>query len=124
MQSPKVISKNLQAIALAATGATDVLFDCAKDGFEAIHLISRKQYHVIIIRDSADSVDTTLKNMSGIEMVRIAKEIRGDRLGRVVLIGGSTLSEEDTALISKYCHDDVAQPFLGMHFVELLREFL
>lgn len=67
-QSPKEIAARLRHIAYSSTKITNYSFDCVKDGFEAIELLSKNRYTSIIIFND-------LPNLSGIETIQIIKNM-------------------------------------------------
>jgi CheY-like chemotaxis protein len=119
MCCPKEVSKHLQVVAFAATGKRDVLFDCAKDGFEALHLMSKKCYHAIFI-------NYDLPNMNGIETIRIAHEVSSGNIGPIILIGGNSelMNEVDRKMLLRHFPDSDSDPFRGIDFVDSLRDIL
>lgn len=116
MQSPREIARTLQVVAYAATeGRVATVFDCAKDGFEALMLLSRNNYHAMFVYED-------LPNMTGRTMIRIAGEMSAGRMCPVVLIGvNEPLTPQESVHITRVVRDDVNKPFLGVDFVECLR---
>jgi CheY-like chemotaxis protein len=120
VQNPKESSKQLQLIASSTHKSANVVFDCAKDGFEALELSSKTKYHGIIIYEN-------IPNMSGIETVRfICNHPDRSPTLKVVLIGDPIvqLTPYDHQLVTKLYSDSDSHPFLGSHFVEVLAMML
>ena len=122
MQRPREVAKQLQLIAIAATGETDVAFDCAEDGFEALQLYLNTAYCAIIIYSN-------LRNMSALETLRMAREVSGGHLCPVVLIGHDSskhgiISHEDESFLTNVYADTESDPFLGENLLMVFQQIL
>ena len=116
MQSPKDVAKFLQVVTFACTSAADVLFDCAKDGHEALQLLATVKYSGIIMY-------ANIAAMSALHCLEIAYEINHGDLGSVALIGRpcGTLTAEQARIVTVVFDDDDVAPFTGENLVSVLK---
>lgn len=113
VQDPKETAQKLQHIASSIDGSCSVLFDCVKDGFEAVERVSKTNYDALIIFDD-------LVNMGGLDTIRIIQSFQNNSSMKVVLIGetqSQKLTTSDYNFISKLYS---SSSFLGSHFMEVL----
>jgi len=117
-QSSKEVAKRLNLITRSATNSANFLYDCVKDGFEALELLYKNSYHAMIIYND-------LPNMSGLETIRIAQHIDQLATLAIILIGvpEEPLEEEDRQTISRIYYNSPSQRFLGADFLDAVASF-
>mmetsp|Transcript_8254 Transcript_8254/g.10701 ORF Transcript_8254/g.10701 Transcript_8254/m.10701 type:complete len:208 (-) Transcript_8254:99-722(-) len=117
-QSSKEVAKQLTIITRSATNSANFLYDCVKDGFEALELLYKNSYHAMIIYND-------LPNMSGLETIRIAQHIDQLATLAIILIGvpEEPLEEEDRQTISRIYYNSPSQRFLGADFLDAVASF-
>lgn len=103
--SPKVASKHLMELTSSTFNTHNQVFDSCKDGFDAIALMVKNNYDIVIIYNDLQST------MSAVDTIRIihsiqqsdnkSKEIQKEI--QIVLIGNpiEELSKQDHAMINK-----------------------